>query len=107
MLAYSACPRCQRDLYPNEEGSKRPYFVCPYCFAPLTIAWWQRLLIPAVAFFLLTILAIFLNLGWFISIFVWALFGWPALMLAVQIVCGSIRPRYVFRYLAVQTLFDK
>ena len=105
---WQACPTCGTDLREKNTARKPQYLeMCPFCRAPMQLAWWQRALIAFLGLILTFAIPAFLGFGKGIMlVFPAALFCFPAMMLAQSVVLSLVPPRYV-RKQVFTTLFQQ
>jgi hypothetical protein len=102
------CPNGSRDLEAKPVGSKPPHTYCPVCGVPLTHVWWQRAFVTALAVILAYGVPVSLGIPAIIPLlFLGLLLYFPALALAMILVCKTIQPKYVRRSEAVTPLFQR
>ena len=106
---WQACPVCEADLG-KKAAEQKPQFLteCPFCGVPLSLVWWQRILIAVLAAILTFAIPAYFGLGKGITlVFPALLFCFPAAMLAQMVVLTIVPSKYMRKDQAVMTLFQR
>jgi hypothetical protein len=105
--AWSACPVCSQDLSPKTVGSKPFYLDCPYCGAPLSFIWWQRVIMTTLGVGLAFGIPAACGLPGYTLLLVGALLLFPGLVQGISIYCRIFPSKYVKKPVPVTTLFQR
>jgi hypothetical protein len=104
---WSACPVCSEDLLLKTIGSKPFYLDCPFCRAPLSFIWWQRVLMTALGGGLAFGIPAACGIRGFTLLLVGLLLLFPGLVQGIALYCGIFPSRYVRKVGTVTSLFQR